>query len=100
MAWTGQVQDTCKIDPARRLFVDNQFNHPPRMIQPESLSDEELAQNALEWRRRALGGEHAANGLAHELEREMRRRAGALSTLGAALREPAVRRKPWWRFWT
>ena len=38
--------------------------------------------------------------VAHELEREVRRRAGALSTLGAALREPAVRSKPWWRFWS
>jgi hypothetical protein len=69
------------------------------MIPPEQLSDEELAREAFEWRRRALGGEHAANGVAHELERELRRRAGALSTLGAALREPAVPSKPWWRFW-
>ena len=69
------------------------------MIQPDQLSDEDLAREAFEWRRRALGGDQAANGVAHELEREMRRRVGALSTLGAALRAPAVRSKPWWQFW-
>ncbi|MBS0341443.1 MAG: hypothetical protein JSS56_13015 [Proteobacteria bacterium] len=70
------------------------------MIKPEQLSDEELAREATEWRRRALSGDHDANGTAHELERELRRRSGALSTLGAALREPPVRIKPWWRFWS
>jgi hypothetical protein len=69
------------------------------MIQPEQLNDDELARQAAEWRRRALSGDQAANGLAHELEREVRRRSGALSTLGAVLREPAVRSRPWWRFW-
>lgn len=69
------------------------------MIQPEQLSDEDLAREAVEWRRRALHGEQEARGIAHELEREIIRRAGALSTLRAALEAPAVRRKPWWRFW-
>lgn len=69
------------------------------MIQPEQLSDEDLAREAVEWRRRALHGDRDANGRAHELEREVVRRSGALSTLGAALRERPVRPKPWWRFW-
>ena len=72
---------------------------PANMIEPEQLSDEELAREAFEWRRRALSGDQDARGIAHELERELRRRSGALSTLGAALKEPPVRRKPWWRFW-
>jgi hypothetical protein len=69
------------------------------MSRPEDLSDAELAQQAAEWRSRALQGDHAANGRAHELERELRRRSGALSTLGAELKAPARRRAPWWRFW-
>ena len=72
---------------------------PANMIEPEQLSDEDLAREAFEWRRRALSGEQDARGIAHELERELRRRSGALSTLGAALKPPPVRRKPWWRFW-
>ena len=43
----------------------------------EMLSDEELAAQASLWRTRALQGEFEARGIAHELEREMRRRAGA-----------------------
>jgi hypothetical protein len=66
---------------------------------PESLSDEELAQQAAAWRRRALQGEQEANGHAHVLERELRRRQGALSTLGAELRSPARPRAAWWAFW-
>lgn len=66
---------------------------------PEGLTDDELAAQAAEWRRRALHGEHDANGRAHVLERELRRRSGALSTLGAELRNPARRLAPWWAFW-
>ena len=69
------------------------------MIQPEQLDDEALAREAAEWRRRALSGDHTANGVAHELERELRRRSGALSTLGAALRTQPVRPKRWRQFW-
>lgn len=70
------------------------------MIQPpEELTDDALAAQAAEWRRRALHGEHDANGRAHVLERELRRRSEALSTLGADLRAPTERRAPWWAFW-
>ena len=65
----------------------------------QQLTDDELAAQAAEWRRRALHGEHDANDRAQVLERELRRRSGALSTLGADLRAPASRRRPWWRFW-
>lgn len=66
---------------------------------PAILSDDELARQAQEWRRRALKGEQDANDRAHVLERELRRRQGALSTLGAELRSPARRRTAWWAFW-
>ena len=42
----------------------------------QELQDEELMAQAREWRLRALRGEKAARGMAHELEREVRRRFG------------------------
>ena len=65
----------------------------------ENLSDDQLAALAAQWRARALHGERDANGRAHELERELRRRSGALSTLGAELRTPRRIAGPWWAFW-
>jgi len=73
-----------------------------RVNQPsefENLSDDQLAALAAQWRARALHGERDANGRAHELERELRRRSGALSTLGAELRTPRRIAGPWWAFW-
>jgi len=71
-------------------------------MEPEELKllgDDELAALAAKWRTRALHGDRDANGRAHELERELRRRSGALSTLGADLRNPSSKRAPWWAFW-
>lgn len=42
----------------------------------KELSDEELKAQARDWRKRALHGEKEARGMAHELEREVRRRFG------------------------
>ena len=42
----------------------------------QELQDEELMAQAREWRLRALRGEKEARGMAHELEREVRRRFG------------------------
>ena len=70
-----------------------------RFASIEELPDDALAVQAAEWRRRALHGEDNANGRAHLLERELRRRSGALSTLSADLRAPAERHAPWWAFW-
>jgi len=42
----------------------------------QELQDEELMAQAHEWRLRALRGEKEARGIAHELEREVRRRFG------------------------
>ncbi|WP_418132115.1 hypothetical protein ABL849_33185 (plasmid) [Variovorax sp. 375MFSha3.1] len=73
------------------------------MTMKETLSDEELEAQANQWRRRALRGELHARGIAHELEREMRRRYGGSSTnydildlRPLDLRAATQRR---WRFW-
>lgn len=42
----------------------------------QELQDDELIAQAQEWRLRALRGEREARGMAHELEREVRRRFG------------------------
>lgn len=42
----------------------------------QELQDDELMAQAQEWRLRALRGEKEARGMAHELEREVRRRFG------------------------
>lgn len=48
------------------------------MIHTEMLPDEDLGARAIEWRRRALQGDMHARGVTHQLETELRRRAGAL----------------------
>ncbi len=70
------------------------------------LQDDELMAQAREWRRRALRGEKDARGIAHELEREVRRRTGlgpnceetpTLDTRPLAIRQRAPRSA--WKFW-
>tara|TARA_Y100001972_G_C7644885_1_gene324040 strand:- start:525 stop:920 length:396 start_codon:yes stop_codon:yes gene_type:complete len=64
-----------------------------------ALDDAELSHLAKFQRRRALEGDRAAYGLAHELEKELRRR-GVAFTQPAGLPEPdEARPRPWWRFW-
>jgi len=63
------------------------------MIETERLPDEELGAWAIEWRRRALQGDLHARGVAHQLEAELRRRAGDLRPL-----EHRQRRR-WWKPW-
>jgi anti-sigma factor RsiW len=64
-----------------------------------ALDDGELSQLARLQRRRALEGDRAAYGVAHELEKELRRR-GVAFTRPAALPEPnQAEPRPWWRFW-
>lgn len=46
-------------------------------MEVQELRDEELIAQAREWRQRALRGERDARGMAHELEREVRRRFGS-----------------------
>ncbi len=43
-------------------------------MKPTELPEDELKALAREWRARALRGEMEARGIAHELEREVRRR--------------------------
>lgn len=63
------------------------------------LTDAELAEAAWQHRREALHGNRQAFGLAHECERELRRRAGI--GLKDVTAEPAVGKgKPWWQVWS
>lgn len=64
-----------------------------------TLSDEALAEAAWQHRREALHGNRRAFGLAHEFERELRRRAGALRE-GPSRPIPAPTQKPWWQRWS
>jgi len=45
-------------------------------MEMQELRDDELTAQAREWRLRELRGEREARGMAHELEREVRRRLG------------------------
>uniref|UniRef100_UPI001048DE8C hypothetical protein n=1 Tax=unclassified Variovorax TaxID=663243 RepID=UPI001048DE8C len=73
------------------------------MAQTQNLDANGLAALAAEWRRRALRGDQHARGIAHALEVEVRRIAGAppapaheLDTRHLALRQA---RRPWWKRW-
>jgi len=104
----SQVAGDARI-PLTSLICD-QVEHigtmEPDMMDVQELQDDELISQAREWRRRALRGEKDARGIAHELEREVRRRFGACETatqqplpgvrwLGI-MPQPAQRRwKPW-----
>jgi ssRNA-specific RNase YbeY (16S rRNA maturation enzyme) len=72
------------------------------MTKPVELSDADLQERALAWRRLALQGVLHARGYAHEHETELRRRNRAPMSLSDRLgpplaASPAPRR--WWRFW-
>ncbi|MDP9877991.1 hypothetical protein J2W25_002295 [Variovorax boronicumulans] len=74
------------------------------MLIRETLSDEELAAQASQWRSKALQGDLQARGIAHELEREMRRRTGVpftnYDTLDLRpLEKRALAARRWWRLW-
>lgn len=73
------------------------------MIETETLPDEELGARAVEWRRRALQGDLRARGIAHQLEAELRRRAGAphpdYDTLDLRPLAHRQARRHWWKPW-
>ncbi|MDQ0073402.1 hypothetical protein J2W34_005210 [Variovorax boronicumulans] len=73
------------------------------MTEEQELPDEALSAMAIEWRRKALEGDHHARGIAHELETELRRRAGApfanYDTLDMRPLAMRAARPVWWRFW-
>lgn len=64
------------------------------------LTDAALAEAAWQHRREALHGNRAAFGLAHEFERELRRRTGVIGTQDHVIK-PVVTTagKPWWQRW-
>jgi len=73
------------------------------MTTKQELPDEALSTMAIEWRRKALEGDLDARGIAHELETELRRRAGApftnYDTLDLRPLESRAARRRWWSFW-
>ncbi len=73
------------------------------MLKMEALPDEELGASASEWRKRALQGDLNARGIAHQLEAELRRRAGAAYPVYDAIDmrplEARQQRPRWWRSW-
>ena len=79
------------------------MEEPPTTTKPAMLSDMALGAMAIEWRRKALQGDLHARGIAHELEAEMRRRAGtsfpSYDTLDMRPLEKKTARRPWWAFW-
>lgn len=80
-------------------------NHPT--MEPQDLQDHELKAQAHEWRTRALRGDKKARGIAHALEREVRRRFStpANDTVYESLdlrsleQRQEVARRPSWKFW-
>jgi len=77
--------------------------HNHLMTTKQELPDEALSTMAIEWRRKALEGDLHARGIAHELETELRRRAGApftnYYTLDLRPLESRTARRRWWSFW-
>lgn len=70
----------------------------PTPSQLEHLDDEALERLAVTWRAQALRGDREANGIAHALEVERRRRLKA-SQLAQLPPEPVAAPRPWWKFW-
>ncbi|QRF62792.1 hypothetical protein [Variovorax sp. UC122_21] len=69
-----------------------------------ALSDCDLAVIAQQQRRKALRGDRHAHGLAHEAEKELRRRGGYhihYSPLAGPITLASLEgvQRPWWRFW-
>lgn len=73
------------------------------MTARQELPDEALSAMATEWRRKALGGDLHARGIAHELETELRRRVGApftnYDTLDLRPLETRMAQRRWWQLW-
>lgn len=76
-------------------------------MEPLELQDQELMIQAHEWRARALRGDKQARGIAHALEREVRRRFTAPSNdtvydtldLRPLEQRQDEARRPAWKFW-
>lgn len=83
--------------------------HGPRardnrpMVEISNMDMDALAAEAAEWRRRALRGDAQARGMAHELERTLRRHLPTMPVAGLELdtRPLELRRPPprWWKLW-
>lgn len=75
----------------------------PPMTETPDTNDAGLAEQAAQWRRRALQGDKRARGVAHELETEMRRRLGDSVArpvdLDTRPLEARQRARSWWSRW-
>jgi len=95
-ALCSQAPSHCPAEVARDGTI-------PRMTTKQELPDEALSALATEWRRKALEGDLYARGVAHELEAELRRRAGApfmnYDTLDLRPLETRTARRGWWPIW-
>ncbi|MFM9925444.1 hypothetical protein VLK31_20815 [Variovorax sp. H27-G14] len=73
------------------------------MTMKQELPDEVLSAMAVEWRRKALERDGHARGIAHELETELRRRAGApltnYDTMDLRPLKTRTASRRWWTFW-
>lgn len=65
----------------------------------EALSDSALARLAWDRRREALHGDRHAFRLAHELEKELRRRDAIYASAFGVLQPARAADRPWWQFW-
>lgn len=90
------------MHPAKRPAF-NRLTFPamaavPTPAQLEHLDEEALERLAVSWRTLALRGDREANGVAHALEVELRRRVRA-SQLARLPPQPLAAPRPWWKFW-
>lgn len=70
----------------------------PAVPQLAHIQDDELERLATAWRGRALKGDKEANGIAHLLEVERRRRLRA-SQMAELPPEPEPAPRVWWKLW-
>jgi hypothetical protein len=64
-----------------------------------TLDDEQLEALAVAWRTRALQGDKSANGMAHALEVERRRRLRESQFAELDALPPEGASQSWWQFW-
>lgn len=84
--------------PAFNRFTVAATTPVPTSPQLSHLDDEALERLAVAWRAQALRGDREANGIAHALEVERRRRLRA-SQLAQLPLEPVTTPRPWWKLW-
>lgn len=103
-AISAHISAACRCGDSKTLVQKIQARrHNRPMTMEQELPDEALNTMAMAWRKKALEGDLHARGIAHELETELRRRAGApftdYDTLDLRPLEARRVRRRWWTFW-